>query len=155
MTDPLNLAELIRLHEAATEGDWLQGTGSGGGATTYVYEMGENGKQSTAIMGGTLNYVLRPFAEREANAAFIAAIKTAFPAIRERLEVDEWWPIAEIPPSPHNPKVLIYDPRWGVAEGLRMDSGKWGLATFNGQIIEAHPTHYRPLPPPPAIDGEG
>jgi hypothetical protein len=46
-------------------------------------------------------------------------------------------------------KALIFDPKWGVAEGLRDHTGRWGLATFNGQVIEAHPTKWRPLPEPP------
>jgi len=47
-------------------------------------------------------------------------------------------------------KVIIFDPRWGVTEGMLFDSGDWGLATFNGQIMKANPTHWMPLPPPPA-----
>jgi hypothetical protein len=50
-------------------------------------------------------------------------------------------------------KVIIYDPRWGVTEGLMMDDGTWGLATFNGQIMKASPTHWMPLPPAPTDTG--
>lgn len=57
---------------AFTPAPWLAGEGGGLGATTFVYETGEDGKQRSAIAGCTLNYVERPFAEREANARLIA-----------------------------------------------------------------------------------
>jgi hypothetical protein len=84
MTDLLE--RLRALEAAATKGPWLQGTGSGGGATTYVYEDDGNGQQCNAIMGGTLNYVLRDFHEREANAALIVAMRNALPDLLARIE---------------------------------------------------------------------
>lgn len=59
----------------------------------------------------------------------------------------DWKPIT--PGFSEYGSFIIYDPRWGVSEGCRFDSGKWGLATFNGQVTEAHPTHYRPMPASP------
>lgn len=48
---------LDMLLERATPGPWLVGTGSGGGATTYVYEDDGTGQQCNAIAGCTLDYV--------------------------------------------------------------------------------------------------
>lgn len=61
-------------------------------------------------------------------------------------EVSEWRDVKTAPKIGH---AIIYDPRWGVCEGNRYDDGHWGLATFNGQITEAHPTHWMPLPDVP------
>lgn len=84
-----------------TPGPWLQGTGGGGGATTFVYDVGENGKQRSAIAGCTLDHVDRPFAEREANAKGIAA----FPMLAESgFAVVEGW-ADDIDPAEMNERV--------------------------------------------------
>lgn len=49
---------------------------------------------------------------------------------------------------------LINDAREGVTEGFRYDHGKWGLATFNGQVTEAHPTHWAEMPEGPYFQKE-
>lgn len=64
---------LRELSEKATAGPWLQGTGGGGGATTYVYEDDGTGQQCSAIASCCLDLVYRSYDERVANAAFIVA----------------------------------------------------------------------------------
>jgi hypothetical protein len=49
-------------------------------------------------------------------------------------------------------RCIIFDKRWGVTEALRFDGGRWGMATFNGQIIQANPEKWQPLPTPPTTD---
>jgi hypothetical protein len=66
---------------AFTPGPWLQGTGSGGGATTFVYEDDGTGQQCRAIAACTLDYVERPFREREANARLIATAPKLYEAL--------------------------------------------------------------------------
>jgi hypothetical protein len=82
------LEELRELSEQATAGEWLQGTGSGGGATTYVYENDGAGQQCRAIAAFTHDFVERLFREREANAALAAAavnfVRTALAANPEK-----------------------------------------------------------------------
>lgn len=46
---------------------------------------------------------------------------------------------------------LINDPTDGVCEGFRFDSGRWGKATFNGQVMDAHPTHWAEMPEGPEL----
>lgn len=46
---------------------------------------------------------------------------------------------------------LINDPNDGVCEGFRFDSGRWGKATFNGQVMDAFPTHWAEMPEGPGL----
>lgn len=59
--------------------------------------------------------------------------------------------------APKSGRAILFDPKWGACEGNRFVDGKWGLATFNGQIMEAHPTHWQPLPAlhPSVAEGRG
>jgi hypothetical protein len=59
--------------------------------------------------------------------------------------VSEWQPIE----TAKGREVLVFDPRWGVAEGLRNDSGRWSIASFNGTVLYGEPTHWMPKPPEP------
>lgn len=72
MTDAAERTDLEYLLSEATQGPWLVGEGGGRGATTYVYDAGEDGQQKSAIAGCTHDWVERPFSERAANARLIA-----------------------------------------------------------------------------------
>lgn len=50
----------------------------------------------------------------------------------------------------HGNHFLGYSWKWGVAEVIHFDNDTFGLATFNGSVKEAHPTHWQPLPEPPS-----
>lgn len=75
-------------------------------------------------------------------SAMIAACLPAAPVA----PAEGWQPIET---APQRKKVIIHDPKWGVTEGLLFEDGKWGLATFNGQVMKANPTHWMPLPAAP------
>ncbi len=64
-----------------TKGPWLLGTGSGGGAPTYVYEDDGTGQQCSAIAACYLEGVHRSYDERTANAARIVACVNACEAL--------------------------------------------------------------------------
>ena len=49
---------------------------------------------------------------------------------------------------------IVYEPTWGVSEAHLYDSGRWIIASTNGRIMTCFPTHWMPLPAPPAL-GEG
>lgn len=82
--------------------------------------------------------------EVEPRKGWLKAASAAVEAMWER--VGEWQPIETTPPGRN---VLVYDPRWGVAEAMHFANGDWGLATFNGSVKKANPTHWMPLPEPP------
>lgn len=62
---------------------WAQGTGGGGGATNFVYETA-SGAPSHAV--ASCYFDSRPYAERAANAAYIAHACNAHPVLLEALE---------------------------------------------------------------------
>jgi hypothetical protein len=84
----------------------------------------------------------------EAQSLYEQAARSILAALRP---TDTGW--RDIATANRGQKVIIHDPRWGVTEGLMMDDGTWGLATFNGQIMKASPTHWMPLPPAPTDTG--
>jgi hypothetical protein len=86
-TPGLNMSDSEGIPATFTKGPWLAGTGGGGGATTFVYETGEDGKQKSAIAGCTLRYVERPMDERIANARLIAAAPELLSALYELREI--------------------------------------------------------------------
>jgi len=65
----------------------------------------------------------------------------------ERLVAErEWRPIET---APKDGNILGYSWKWGVSEIMCHADGTFSLATFNGSIKYAHPTHWMPLPAPP------
>lgn len=67
-------------------------------------------------------------------------VEAAFTALRP------FWQPASTLPTAKGTHVLVNDSRFGVGEAMLFDNGKWGLASFNGQIIEAAPIEWMPLP---------
>lgn len=69
---------------------------------------------------------------------------------------EEWKPIESAPQQGEH--VIVFDPRWGVCEGLHtagLERRGWWIASFNGQVLEGNPTHWKPRPSPPAKDLAG
>ncbi len=63
--------------------------------------------------------------------------------------LEGWRAIETAPTIGH---MLVFHERHGedlVSEAFRFDNGKFGLATFNGSIMNCEPTHWRPLPASP------
>lgn len=85
---PAEIAELRRLYEAATKGPWSA-------STFQVY--GDHRTQIAHTGMGQLP--VHRGDEAVANASFIAAAKTAFPALLDALEarVERWRPIETAP----------------------------------------------------------
>jgi hypothetical protein len=86
---------------------------------------------------------------RAVGAAFAAA--DAILAARPVAEGDaSWQPIETAPKGGSMLVTAEHNGETIVAEALRFSSGAFGLAAFNGTTPKCEPTHWRPLPEPPA-----
>lgn len=62
----------------------------------------------------------------------------------------DWQPIETAPKGGSMLVTAEHNGETIVAEALRFSSGTFGLASFNGTMPRCKPTHWRPLPAPPA-----
>jgi hypothetical protein len=53
---------------------------------------------------------------------------------------------SEPAPTKSGTHIIVNDERFGVGEAMLFDNGAWGLASFNGQIIEAKFSQWMPMP---------
>jgi len=146
------------LHEAATPGPWHgDGTTVDGDALVYA----EAGGWEIAVLprwweqGPSEDQV-------RANAALLAALRTALPALLDRIEAEEWRPIEEAPKDGMSILAIVAGthPQTGepfVPEVVEWDEGDscwwncmWG---YDNAHSTYNPTHWRHLPAAPTTGG--
>lgn len=175
---PIDIAELRRLHEAATQGPWR--AVPLGGSSTVLTEMRprRNDTRIPAYAYGDEHCLAYPFIEEDLRARWdfvcfshddarlIAAMRHALPALLDRIEAETWQPIETAPKDgtpilvwadgyewPEVIRWYAYDPEDAAEIG---ELGYWHYAeeTLAESYDWLHEvTHWRPLPAAPTTGG--
>jgi hypothetical protein len=156
--------ELERLGQMATKGQWfddnLRVDGSNGRDDYYTALYGPSGH----ILADTLNSTCVHLEDNgegrsldttgAANIGLIIALRNNLPAIIAALRAQEWQPIESIPDEYVNTgkHFLAYEATGDMYSAAYHSDGY--IVSFCGQYVSVppEPTHWMPLPAPPATD---
>lgn len=162
MPSNIDIAELKRLHAAATPGEWEAARYSNYAGWSIYAPSGAGCIAERWYATGQQDEIPR-------NDLWIAAAHNAFPALIARLEAMQWLDISDAPKDgtevlgihvtywDHSPPT-IYGPftmRWAGGcwqscwEGSQVIEYVSDLSGITYRQIELPPTHYMPLPAPP------
>lgn len=144
---PDQIAALRRLHEQATPGPWkahhsdniicapLNNSGDGRALTVAQARSLQFGDQPPLITEE----------QRDRNADLIAAMRNALPDLLDLVERTQWRPIAD---APERILAIGWIPAFGNPWPVIKKDGVWRL--YLAPYWECEPTHWMPLPDPPA-----